>query len=291
MAAVLMSSVHGQKFAPSGARLGGSVRASDKVRLMSYVPPKDTSAICCQTRKRTPSRARLLDAAALKPLLETSLPSAAVRHGTSLVITRLGDAQVLLARPAHPAARRHPARGRAPRRTVTPPSAVGGPLFETALVLPALVPTLVRGALAGVVVYSTLQWSFARKFRKEVPALALCMLFYLDVLFITACLQQPWAHESIAAAFGDFPALNIVSLHIVSQQHCRMLEHRRTLSRGPAMSSAQMRRVTLSKDARPCSQAQKQLDEDAVGETDRQERLRRLQGIKDADNGKDGKSE
>ena len=53
---------------------------------------------------------------------------------------------------------------------MTPPSAVGVPLFETAVVLPALVPTLVRGALAGVVVYSTLQWGFARRFRKEVAA-------------------------------------------------------------------------------------------------------------------------
>ena len=44
----------------------------------------------------------------------------------------------------------------------------GGPLFETAVLLPALVPTLVRAALAGVVVYSTLQWTFARKTRKEV---------------------------------------------------------------------------------------------------------------------------
>ncbi len=36
------------------------------------------------------------------------------------------------------------------------------------MLLPALVPTLVRAALAGVVVYSTLQGTFARKTRKEV---------------------------------------------------------------------------------------------------------------------------
>jgi len=75
--------------------------------------------------------------------------------------------QALLTRPALASLRR-PASSRAARRSVTPPSAVGGPLFETAVVLPALVPTLVRGALAGVVVYSTLQWSFARRFRQEV---------------------------------------------------------------------------------------------------------------------------
>ena len=75
--------------------------------------------------------------------------------------------QVPLTRPALASLRR-PVNSRASRRSVTPPSAIGGPLFETAVVLPALVPTLVRGALAGVVVYSTLQWSFARRFRQEV---------------------------------------------------------------------------------------------------------------------------
>ena len=86
--------------------------------------------------------------------------------GASLVITG-PTLQVLVTRPAL-ASLRCPASSRAARRSMTPPSAAGGPLFETAVVLPALVPTLVRGALAGVVVYSTLQWSFARKFRQEV---------------------------------------------------------------------------------------------------------------------------